>query len=52
MCLQVVTIQAYAIGRAHLHPSHDTALYVLEGEAITLWGEKLEHIHHHGKRPV
>lgn len=47
LSLQVVTIPAEAIGRAHLHPNHETALYVLDGAAATLWGEALENVHHH-----
>lgn len=43
ICLHVVTIPPGARAKAHLHESHETALYVLSGEAVTYWGERLEH---------
>ncbi|MBM3451101.1 MAG: cupin domain-containing protein [Armatimonadetes bacterium] len=40
--LQLVTIAPGARGRAHLHEHHETAIYVLSGEAHTWYGNRLE----------
>jgi len=32
-----------ARAKAHLHEDHETAVYVLEGEVVTWFGERLEH---------
>ena len=42
ICMHLVTIPPGARAKAHLHENHETALYVLSGEAITLFGERLE----------
>ncbi|MGE0503084.1 MAG: cupin domain-containing protein [Rhizobiaceae bacterium] len=42
ICMHRVTIPPGARARAHLHESHETALYVLSGEAVTFYGERLE----------
>ena len=42
LCLQVSTLPPGAIGKAHLHEGHESALYVLEGETIVWFGERLE----------
>jgi uncharacterized RmlC-like cupin family protein len=42
ICMHVVTIPPGARAKAHLHESHETALYVLSGEAVTWYGERLE----------
>ena len=31
------------VGPAHTHADHETAVYVLEGEAVIRWGAGLEH---------
>ena len=40
--LQILTIPAGARGKAHKHEGHETAIYVLSGEAGTWHGERLE----------
>jgi mannose-6-phosphate isomerase-like protein (cupin superfamily) len=30
-------------GKGHMHKNHETAIYVLEGEAIALYGDRLQH---------
>ena len=30
--------------KAHMHDSHETAIYVMEGAAIMYWGPQLEHL--------
>jgi uncharacterized RmlC-like cupin family protein len=42
LCMHVVTIPPGARARAHLHESHESAVYVLSGEARTWYGERLE----------
>ncbi len=42
ICMHVVTIPPGARAKAHLHESHETAIYVLSGEAVTFYGERLE----------
>ena len=43
ICMHVVTIPPGARAKAHLHESHETALYVISGEAVTWYGDRLEH---------
>ena len=42
ICMHLVTIPPGARAKAHLHESHETAIYVLSGEAVTFYGENLE----------
>ncbi len=45
LCLHMLTIQPGQRARAHLHEAHETALYVLNGEAGMWYGEGLsEHL--------
>ena len=46
ICMHLLTIPPGGRAKAHLHESHETALYVLAGEAVTLYGERLEHHMH------
>jgi len=43
LCMHVVTIPPGARARAHLREAHESAVYVLSGEARTWYGERLEH---------
>ena len=43
ICMHLLTIPPGARANAHLHENHETALYVLEGEAVTLYGDRLQH---------
>jgi uncharacterized RmlC-like cupin family protein len=40
--LQIITIPPGARAKAHKHEDHETALYVLSGEAGMYYGERLE----------
>jgi uncharacterized RmlC-like cupin family protein len=42
LCMHVVTIPPGARAKAHLHESHESAVYVLSGKARTWFGERLE----------
>jgi uncharacterized RmlC-like cupin family protein len=43
ICMHLLTIPAGGRAKAHLHEKHETAIYVLDGEAITLYGDRLQH---------
>lgn len=43
ICMHLLTIPPGARAKAHLHENHETAIYVLEGEAIALYGDRLQH---------
>ena len=43
ICMHLLTIPPSGRAKAHLHESHETALYVLDGEAVTLFGDRLQH---------
>lgn len=42
ICMHLVTIPPGTRARAHLHEAHETAIYVLAGEAVTFFGDRLE----------
>ena len=42
ICMHLLTIPPGGRAKAHLHESHETAIYVLSGEAHTFYGERLE----------
>jgi len=48
ICMHLLTIPPGGRAKAHLHENHETALYVLSGAAITLYGDRLQH-HMHTK---
>jgi uncharacterized RmlC-like cupin family protein len=43
ICMHLLTIPPGGRAKAHLHENHETAIYVLEGEAIALYGDRLQH---------
>ncbi|KPA21506.1 Cupin domain protein [Shimia sp. SK013] len=44
ICMHMLRIPPGGRANAHMHESHETAIYVIEGEAIMYWGEKLENL--------
>ena len=42
ICMHLLTIPPGARAKAHLHETHETAIYVLSGEVHTWYGDKLE----------
>lgn len=42
ICLHLLTIPPGGRAKAHLHENHETAIYCLDGEAVTYWGARLE----------
>lgn len=43
ICMMLLTIPPGGRAKAHLHASHETAIYAISGEAHTWYGERLEH---------
>ena len=44
ICMHMLRIPPGGRAKAHLHESHETAIYVLEGQAIMYWGDRLQHL--------
>ncbi|MET0575488.1 MAG: cupin domain-containing protein [Mesorhizobium sp.] len=42
ICMHLLTMPPGARAKAHLHESHETAIYVLSGEVHSWYGERLE----------
>lgn len=42
ICMHVLTLPPGARAKAHLHESHETAIYCLSGSAHTWYGDRLE----------
>jgi uncharacterized RmlC-like cupin family protein len=43
ICMHLLTIPPGGRAKAHLHEKHETAIYQLDGEAVTLYGDRLQH---------
>jgi uncharacterized RmlC-like cupin family protein len=43
ICMHLLTIPPGGRAKAHMHESHETAIYVLSGETHTWYGDRLEH---------
>jgi len=43
LCLQLASLPPGARSRAHQHDDHESAAYVIEGEMVLWFGERLEH---------
>ncbi|MDQ8697176.1 cupin domain-containing protein [Hyphomicrobium sp. LHD-15] len=43
ICMHLLTIPPGARAKAHLHENHETAIYILAGETLTLYGDRLQH---------
>ena len=44
ICMHILTIPPGARAKAHKHETHETAIYVIDGEAIMYWGDNLENL--------
>ncbi|RWK49585.1 cupin domain-containing protein [Mesorhizobium sp.] len=42
ICMHLLTMPPGARAKAHMHESHETAIYVLSGEVHTWYGDRLE----------
>jgi uncharacterized RmlC-like cupin family protein len=43
ICMHLLTIPPGGRAKAHMHKSHETAIYMLSGEVDTWYGDELEH---------
>lgn len=43
ICMHILRIPPGGRAKAHLHESHETAIYVMEGNAVMYWSEQLVH---------
>ena len=43
ICMHLLTVPPGGRAKAHMHESHETAIYVLSGEVHTWYGDRLEH---------
>jgi uncharacterized RmlC-like cupin family protein len=43
LCLHTLVIPPGGRAKAHLHESHESAIYLISGEAEMWWGEALKH---------
>ena len=43
ICLHMLTVPPGVKGKAHLHESHETAVYTLSGQVETWYGDRLQH---------
>ncbi|MBS3649139.1 cupin domain-containing protein [Pseudaminobacter sp. 19-2017] len=43
ICMHLLTVPPGARAKAHMHESHETAIYCLSGEVVTWYGDNLEH---------
>jgi uncharacterized RmlC-like cupin family protein len=48
ICMHLLTIPPGGRAKAHMHESHETAIYLISGEAHTWFGERLENHVVHG----
>jgi uncharacterized RmlC-like cupin family protein len=50
ICMHLLTIPPGVRAKAHLHEAHETAIYMLSGEAHTWYGDDLEAACHRSRR--
>ncbi|MDQ3849188.1 MAG: cupin domain-containing protein [Actinomycetota bacterium] len=43
LCMHVISIPPGGRARAHLHEDHESAVYMVEGEVICWYGDRLQH---------
>ena len=43
ICMHLLTVPPGARAKAHLHEGHETAVYVLAGESLTIFGDKMQY---------
>jgi uncharacterized RmlC-like cupin family protein len=44
ICMTIATLPPGAKAKAHLHREIETGVYIIDGEASTYFGERLEHV--------
>ena len=43
IAMMLVTIPPGGRAKAHMHAAHETAIYIMAGEAVTYYGDRLQH---------
>lgn len=43
LCMHLLTVPPGARAKAHLHEGHETAVYVLSGESLTIFGDQMQY---------
>jgi uncharacterized RmlC-like cupin family protein len=43
LCMVLLTIQPGDRAKAHLHEDHETAIYLVSGESVMWYGDRLQH---------
>ena len=44
ICMHLISVPAGGRAKVHKHQHHETTIYVLTGEAYTLFGDQLQHV--------
>jgi len=44
LCMHLINVPAGGRAKVHKHEHHETTIYVLSGEAYTLFGDQLQHV--------
>jgi uncharacterized RmlC-like cupin family protein len=44
ICMHLINVPAGGRAKVHKHEHHETTIYVLSGEAYTLYGDQLQHV--------
>ena len=43
ICMHLLRVPPGGRAKAHKHETHETAIYVLSGEMVMFWGDRLQH---------
>lgn len=43
ICMHILSVPPGGRAKAHKHETHETAIYMISGEAVMFWGDRLEH---------
>ena len=43
ICMHLLTIPPGGRAKAHKHATHETAIYVMSGQTVMWWGDRLQH---------
>ena len=43
ICMHLLTIPPGGRARAHKHATHETAIYIVAGDSVMFWGDRLQH---------
>jgi uncharacterized RmlC-like cupin family protein len=43
ICMHLLTIPPGGRAKAHKHATHETAIYIVAGDSVMFWGDRLQH---------